>query len=90
MGGCSLYASNSSQLVNCTNRERILAEDHPNRLISQHTLAGAYQANGQVKEAVDLLQQVVAIRERTLIEDHPDRLASQNLLRQISHVMIKG
>ncbi|KFY25556.1 hypothetical protein V493_04584, partial [Pseudogymnoascus sp. VKM F-4281 (FW-2241)] len=38
------------------------------------------QANGQVKEAVELLQQVVKIREATLAEDHPDRLSSQHVL----------
>jgi tetratricopeptide (TPR) repeat protein len=43
-------------------------------------LAGAYQANGQVKEAVALLEQVVAIQAQTLAEDHPSRLASQHAL----------
>ncbi|KAI4166424.1 MAG: hypothetical protein LQ343_008060, partial [Gyalolechia ehrenbergii] len=37
-------------------RERTLAEEHPDRLASQHKLAIAYQANGQVKEAVTLLE----------------------------------
>jgi hypothetical protein len=40
----------------------------------------AYQANGQVKDAVRLLEQVVAINKRVLAEDHPDRLASQRSL----------
>ncbi len=57
-----------------------LAEDHPDRLASQHALAIAYKANGQVKEAVGLLKQVVAIREGMLAKDHPDRLASQHAL----------
>ena len=56
------------------------AEDHPDRLASQHTLAIAYRANGQVPAAVALLEQVVAIREKTLAEDHPSRLASQHAL----------
>ncbi|KAF7502469.1 hypothetical protein GJ744_005684 [Endocarpon pusillum] len=60
--------------------EQTLAEDHPDRLASQHELARAYKANGQVKEAVSLLEQVVKIREQTLAEDHPDRLASQHEL----------
>lgn len=30
-----------------------MAEDPPDRLASQHALAGAYQANGRVKEAVN-------------------------------------
>jgi tetratricopeptide (TPR) repeat protein len=43
-------------------------------------LAGAYQANGQVKEAVKLLERVVAIQAEVLAEDHPSRLASQHAL----------
>ncbi|XP_014550454.1 hypothetical protein COCVIDRAFT_115442, partial [Bipolaris victoriae FI3] len=31
-------------------RETTLAEAHPDRLTSQHALAGAYRANGQTKE----------------------------------------
>ncbi|KAJ5758510.1 hypothetical protein N7520_005666 [Penicillium odoratum] len=61
-------------------REKILVEDHPDRLASQHALASAYEVNGQVKEAVALLKHVVAIREKILAEDHPDRLASQHAL----------
>jgi len=57
-----------------------LAEDHPDRLSSEHDLAIAYEENGQVKDAVRLLEQVVAIQERVLAEDHPDRLASQHAL----------
>ena len=55
----------------------MLAEDHPDQLGSQHNLTGAYQADGQVKKAVELLEYVVTIRETTLAEDHPDRLGSQ-------------
>jgi tetratricopeptide (TPR) repeat protein len=56
------------------------SEDHSDKLLTQHVLAIVYQANGQVKDAVRLLEQVVAIRERVLAEDHPDRLASQGAL----------
>jgi tetratricopeptide (TPR) repeat protein len=31
-------------------------QDDPSRLASQHALATAYEANGQVKEAVQLLE----------------------------------
>jgi hypothetical protein len=62
----------------CEWRDRNLAQDDANRLFSQHELAGAYQANGQVKEAVKLLERVVAIRTEVLAEDHPSRLASQH------------
>ncbi|KAF2968835.1 hypothetical protein GQX73_g4720 [Xylaria multiplex] len=60
-------------------QETALAEDHPDRLASQHVLAIAYQSNGQVPEAVELLEHVVSIR-KTLAEDHPSRLASQYAL----------
>jgi tetratricopeptide (TPR) repeat protein len=55
-------------------------EDHPDRLSTQHALAIAYQADGQVKKAVRLMEQVVANRERLLAEDHFDRLTSQVML----------
>ncbi|KAH8654234.1 hypothetical protein BGZ61DRAFT_541507 [Ilyonectria robusta] len=61
-------------------RGRTLAEEHPDRLASQHALAGAYEANGQVEKAVDLLEHVVAVKTRTLAEEHPSRLASQHEL----------
>ena len=61
-------------------RERMLAEEHPHRLVSQHALAGAYRADGQVKKAVELLEHVVAVRERMLAEEHPHRLVSQQEL----------
>ncbi|KAI1013599.1 hypothetical protein LB504_013194 [Fusarium proliferatum] len=61
-------------------KETTLAENHPDRLASQHVLAMSYQANGQIEEAVKLLEHVVAIRETTLAENHPDRLASQHPL----------
>jgi len=60
-------------------RSRAMAEDHPSRLASQHALAGAYQANWQVDEAVALLKHVVKVEEK-LAEDHPSRLASQHAL----------
>ncbi|KAL4788952.1 purine and uridine phosphorylase [Aspergillus venezuelensis] len=40
--------------------KRKFDEEHPSRLASQHGLARAYQANGQIKQAVELLQHVVA------------------------------
>ena len=65
---------------NITKRQSLrLADDHPSRLASQHALACAYQANGQIKEAVQLLKHVVKTREK-LADDHPNRLASQHAL----------
>ena len=54
--------------------------EHPDQLASQHALAGAYEANGQVKKAVALLEEVVQIRSQSLAADHPSRLASQHEL----------
>ena len=60
--------------------QETLAEDHPDRLASQHALAGAYRANGQVKQAVALLEHVVKVKESFMAEGHPSRLASQHAL----------
>jgi tetratricopeptide (TPR) repeat protein len=69
-----------SWLEDSCQRQSKLAEDHESRLASQHTLAEAYEANGKVQSAVELLEHIVAIRERVLAEDHPNRLASQHEL----------
>jgi tetratricopeptide (TPR) repeat protein len=61
-------------------RERVLAEDHPDRLASQGVLASAYLANEQIEKAVRLREYVTRIREQELAEDHPDRLHSQHEL----------
>ena len=42
--------------------------------------AGVYQANRQVKEAIKLLERIIAIEAEVLAEDHPSRLASQHEL----------
>ncbi|KAK4500587.1 hypothetical protein PRZ48_008776 [Zasmidium cellare] len=47
---------------------------------AQHLLGMAYEAEGQIPEAVEILEQVVRVREEKLAEDHPDRLASQHEL----------
>ena len=72
-----VYGLNASLVVI---RERALAEDYPDRLASQHALAIAHRASGQVGDAVALLKQVVATEARTLAEGHPSRLASQHAL----------
>ncbi|KXS16899.1 hypothetical protein M427DRAFT_97351, partial [Gonapodya prolifera JEL478] len=59
-----------------TIQEGTMAEDHPDKLASQHALAMAYQALAEVPLALALLEHV--IRQRTLADDHPDRLTSQN------------
>ncbi|KAJ8104687.1 hypothetical protein OPT61_g10624 [Boeremia exigua] len=59
--------------------ETALDEHHPARLASQHALAVAYRDNGQIGEAVELLELVVKIKE-AMDERHPDRLISQHAL----------
>ncbi|KAF5701635.1 ankyrin protein 3 [Fusarium globosum] len=49
------------------------------RLSSQHELASAYLSNGQIEEAIELLENVIAIR-RILAENDNSRLASQHVL----------
>ncbi|KAH6658445.1 hypothetical protein BKA67DRAFT_214414 [Truncatella angustata] len=60
-------------------RKLHLPENDLSRLASQHELAIAYKANGQVKEAVWLLKQVVKI-ESAMAEDGPSRFVSQHIL----------
>jgi tetratricopeptide (TPR) repeat protein len=70
-----------------------LSENHAGRLLTQHVLAMAYRANGLISEAVELLEQVVAIHKQVLAKDHPNRLASQHELAsayQANGQIIKG
>jgi hypothetical protein len=52
-------------------QEKVLAEEHPDRLASQYELALAYRADGQLRKAVELLEHVVAVKKRVFREDHP-------------------
>ena len=61
-------------------KERTLAEEHPDRLESQYALAKAYQADGQINKAVNMLKHVAEVKERTRPRKHPHRLESQHLL----------
>ncbi|KAI9669728.1 MAG: hypothetical protein M1831_007424 [Alyxoria varia] len=54
-----------------------LAEDHPDRLNSQHELATAYRENGQIDEAVELFERIVKVKEKLLAKDDRSRLTSQ-------------
>ena len=62
--------------------EGSLAKSLPGQLASQHALAVAYRANGQIGEAVKMLEHVVVV-EDALAEEHPDRLASQQALEVV-------
>ncbi|CAN9190941.1 unnamed protein product [Alternaria alternata] len=67
-------------LEDCGRCRAGLDEDDPDRLASEHALSVSYLANGQIKDAVRLLEHVVKVRDATLAEAHPDRLASQHTL----------
>ncbi|PVH93672.1 TPR-like protein [Periconia macrospinosa] len=67
-------------LEECCRLRNKLDEEDSDRLFSQHELAIAYQSDGQVEKAVELLEHVVAVREKVLAEEHPSRLASQHVL----------
>lgn len=43
-------------------------------------MARVYHKGGRVKQAVTLLEHLVAVREKMLVEEHPDRLTSQDKL----------
>lgn len=82
--GNRLLADGSSreavELLQRMGATQTLPDDPSYQLGYQHLLATAYLENGQIGEAVELLQTVVAIRSQTLAEDHPNRLVSQHEL----------
>jgi hypothetical protein len=64
-------------------REKVLVEEHPQRLESQHVLAGAYQADGQVEKVVALMEHVIAVKARVFRDDYPSRLVSIEVLEDM-------
>ncbi|RBR16165.1 hypothetical protein FVER53590_13503 [Fusarium verticillioides] len=64
-----------------------LVENDIDRLTREHQLAIAYYYNGQTKQAIELLEHVVAMRT-DLAENDPVRLASQHALA--SAYMVDG
>ena len=64
----------------CLRCREVLDEDDPDRLAAQHALGISYQENGQVEDAIRLLEHVVKIRDTTLAEAHHNRLASRHAL----------
>lgn len=63
--------------------ESALSEDDPSRLASEHALAGAYEAAGQVGHATRLLEHVVSLRSLALRDEDPSLLASQHELARM-------
>ncbi|KAH7238034.1 hypothetical protein BKA59DRAFT_502576 [Fusarium tricinctum] len=70
---------------------RILSENEPNRLASEHELAQAYVADGQTKKAIGILEHIYEIQSGILAEHHPNRLSSEHVLARayISNGQIK-
>ncbi|KAM0347788.1 hypothetical protein ACHAP4_011235 [Fusarium culmorum] len=54
--------------------------DH-NRLASEHALASAYLDNRQIKDAIKILEHVVAIEAEILVDNDPSRQLSVDLLQ---------
>lgn len=64
-------------------REEVLAEEHPSRLASQHTLAMEYQADGQVERAIELREYEVVVKAHVYRADYPSRLVSIQVLKSM-------
>lgn len=60
--------------------QKELGKEHKSLLMAQHDLAAALSDDGQNKEAIMLLENVVEIEQRLFPEDKPERLASQHSL----------
>ncbi|KAF2627821.1 HET-domain-containing protein [Macroventuria anomochaeta] len=67
-------------LEECYRCKEGLDEDDSDRLLSEHELGFSYWANGQIKDAVRLLEHVVKVKDDTLAETDSGRLASQHQL----------
>ncbi|KAF5572479.1 kinesin light chain [Fusarium pseudoanthophilum] len=84
VGGCLVDDGQARQAVHVFEsvvevRRTTLAENAPDRLTGEHQLGLAYSHNGQTKQAIELLEHVVAMRADLAENDH-DWLASQHVL----------
>ncbi|MBN4059375.1 tetratricopeptide repeat protein [Dehalococcoides mccartyi] len=62
-------------------RKRVFGNEHPETLISQNNLAGAYFELNRFDKAVDLSEETLQIRERVPGAEHPHtRVSRGNLL----------
>ncbi|XVS64343.1 FxSxx-COOH system tetratricopeptide repeat protein [Actinosynnema sp. CA-299493] len=75
VGTAAAYQSRAT-----ANFERLLGRDHPNTLASRSNLANTYQAAGELRQAVQLLESTLADSERVLGHDDPGTLAVRNNL----------
>lgn len=61
-------------------QSRVWGDYHPHTLSSQHSLALAYQVNGQLEKAAALLEEVIKVQAKTLGKDNPGTISSQRIL----------
>jgi tetratricopeptide (TPR) repeat protein len=62
-------------------RAKNLREDHPDRLDSQHQLAGVYFEDGQHTKAIEILERMQKLRGDMVWEDNSQRLLAHAYLR---------
>ena len=60
--------------------EEVLRPEHPDTLSSMNSTAMFLKQSGQVKEAAEIYEKIVAIRKKLLGADHPDTLTTCNNL----------
>src|SRR2546428_255679 len=58
-------------------RRRVLGEDHPDTLSTEHRLGWLIGRQGRYGEAVDIVNQVLGGRRSVLGDDHPDTLSAR-------------
>jgi hypothetical protein len=61
-------------------RKRVLGDEHPNTLITMHSLAFSLQSRARHEEVVTLMERCFQSRQRILGEQHPDTQSSLNAL----------
>lgn len=57
-------------------RKETLDEKDYYRLASEHQLACAYLNDGRIKDAIEILERIVALESEILVHDDPRRLLS--------------
>lgn len=61
------------------------AEEHNDRMYCQQRLAFAYRINGQLSEAITMLQAAVKIAQQNWTEDHFIRIGAEYALALAYH-----
>jgi hypothetical protein len=61
-------------------RSRVLGTEHPSILTSINNLAFIWKGLGRDKEALNLIEECVALRSRTIGSNYPDTVSSRIVL----------